>query len=191
MPDLHGWIADFECARDFAHRLIEEGERDNADPLLVDALTTAAIVRYCRCFTTGIRQRLHMDRLLSATAVEFEAHERIQKIRDWHIAHAVNRQEAHGLYVIVDDSLGATSGVIGISSQGTSQIPLLPADAQELGRLCSRWIAQLKSELAQEHLRLSPMATQLSREEALRLPEGEPESSEDIHSKRTRGPRDT
>ena len=190
IPDLHGWIADIDSAREFAERLTEECEKQEPEPLLLDALTTAAIVRYCRCFTTGVRSKLHIDKLPSATPVEIEVHERICAIRNWHIAHAVNQQEMHGLYVIVDDSPGATTGAIGFSSQGTSQIPLLPADAAEMANLCSRWIAQLKGELAQENLRLMPLARQLSREEALRLPEGELESSEDIYLKRTRKPRD-
>jgi hypothetical protein len=190
ISDLHGWISDIDSAREFAERLVQESEKENPDTLLVDALTTAAIIRYNRCFTTGFRARLEIDRLSSATAADVDLHERICAIRNLHIAHAVNEQEVHALYVIVDDSREATTGALGFSSQATSQIPLLPDEAVEMTKLCNKWVQLLKEQLAQENFRLMPLVTQLSREDLFRLPEGEPESNEDVHSRRKRRPRD-
>ena len=185
--DVHGWLNDISSAREFAERLIEESEKKGPDTLLLDALSTAAIVRYCRCFTTGIRERLPIGQLPSATEAEIELHKRLCGIRDRHISHAVNQQEAYALYVIIDESREATTGALGLSSQSTAQIPLLPFDAAEMVDLCSKWIVRLKEQLAQENACLMPLVTQLSREELLSLPQDKPQSNDDIHVKRKRG----
>lgn len=187
IPDVHGWLDDISCSREFAERLIHEGEKESPDTLVLDALSTAAIVRYCRCFTTGVRERLRIEQLPSATDAETELHNRLCGMRDRHICHAVNEQEAHGLYVIVDESREATTGALGFSSQATAQIPLLPLDAAEMVDLCRRWIVWLKERLVQENTRLMPLVTQLSREELLTLPQDHPTSNDDIQVKRKRG----
>jgi hypothetical protein len=186
MPAIHGWLDDMSSSRKFAERLIQEAESDSPETVLLDALSAAAIVRYFRCFTTGRRERLRIEQLPSATEAETALHERICGMRNWHISHPVNQQEAHAVYVIVDESPGATTGALGISSQATAQIPLEPLEAREMADLCSRWIAWLEEQLAQESTRLMPLASPLSREELLALPRDEPQYNEDVHAKRKR-----
>jgi hypothetical protein len=186
IPDIHGWLDDISGSREFAERLHREAEAPNPDACLLDALSAAAIVRYCRCFTTGLRDRLTIEQLPLASAAEIDFHSRIRGVRDWHISHAVNQQEAHALYVIIDESPGATTGALDFSSRATSQIPLTPEDAREMVALCDKWIIWLRDRLAQEHARLIPLATRLSREELLSLPQDEPQSNEDINAKRPR-----
>src|SRR5437764_7327517 len=98
IPDIHGWLQDIHSAKELAERLIQETEAENPDPILLDALSTATLVRYSRCFTTGGRERLSIRQLPSADGAEIELHERLRGIRDWHIAHPVNLQEVHALY---------------------------------------------------------------------------------------------
>lgn len=188
IPDLHGWLVDIDSAREFAARLMQESERLDPDFLLIDALSTASIMRYCRCFTSGIRVRLQIDRLPSAAEVDVALHKRLCAVRDKHIAHAVNHNEAHALYVMIDDSPDASTCVLGLSSQGSALIPLSPVEAEEMIGLCKKWIEHLKNELAREKIRLRPYVELLSRDEILALPIGEPQPSEDVHSKRHRRP---
>lgn len=186
IPAIHGWLDDISCSREFAERLMQEGESDRPETVLLDALSAAAIVRYCRCFTTGRRERLRIEQLPVATAAEIGLHERICDIRNWHIAHPVNQQEAHALYVIIDESPGATTGALGFSSCATAQIPLVPCEAREMVDLCSKWIAWLEEQLAQENTRLMPLAILLSREELLSFPQDAPQYNEEIRAKRER-----
>jgi hypothetical protein len=111
-------------------------------------------------------------------------HERICGIRNWHISHPVNEQEVHAIYVIVDETLGATTAALGLSSQGSAQIPLEPSEAREVIALCDRWVEWLKEQLKLENDRVMPLVMPLSRKELLSLPEGEPQYNEDIHAKR-------
>ena len=185
IADVTGWLQDMHSAKELAERLIQEAEAEPPDPVLLDALSTATLVRYSRCFTTGIRERLSIANLPSATETEVELHERLRGIRDWHIAHPVNQQEVHALYVILDETPGATTGAIGFSSLSSTQLPLLPFEAKEMLELCSKWIAWLNEQLIQENMRLMPYANELSREELLSLPQDEPQSNTNIHARRT------
>ncbi len=101
LPDIHGWLEDIHSAHELASRLSQEVSAENPDPVLLDALSTAALVRYSRCFTTGIRARLSIEELSTASPTDIDLHERIRGIRDWHIAHPVNEQEVHALYVFL------------------------------------------------------------------------------------------
>jgi hypothetical protein len=167
-----------------AGRLLQELTRHEADHTLIDALSTAALIRYSRCFTTGIRERLDISQLLSASEADREFHERIRGIRDWHIAHPVNQQEAHALYVIIDEATGATTGALGFSSQSSVDATLLPNEVEALLELCTKWMEWLNGELVAENLRLMPLASLLTRQQLLALPQGEPQSNPNIRAKR-------
>jgi hypothetical protein len=189
LPDIHGWLDDIHSAQDFARRLSHELDAENPDLLLVDALTTAALVRYSRCFTTGIRIPLSIDALSTALPTDIELHGRLRGIRDWYIAHPVNKQEVHTLYVIFDGSPGATTGVIGFSSRTSAQGALQQAEADAMSELCEKWINYLKSQMTQEEMRLVEHANRLSRTELLSLPQDEPQPNSNIKAKRRQVPR--
>lgn len=185
IPDIHGWMQDIASARDIAVRLTKEAESEPPDPVLLDAMSTSAVVRYSRCFTTGSRERLHIKQLSSADSTEIALHDRIRGIRDWHVAHPVNQQEVHALYIIVDEAPGAKTQALGFSSFSSVQLPLRPFEAVQLVTLCSKWIDWLNIQLVQENLRLMPHANLLSREAILALPQDEPRPDENIRARRT------
>jgi hypothetical protein len=39
IPDIHGWLADMSSAREFAERLIQEAESEDAEGVLIRALS--------------------------------------------------------------------------------------------------------------------------------------------------------
>jgi hypothetical protein len=185
-PDIHGWLDDIDSSREFAQRLLHESESQSPDKAVIDAMSVAAIIRYCRCFTTGCREQLRIDDLPSLSEGERRFHGWIIGVRNRHISHPVNQQEAHALYVIVDETPGADTGALGISSCTSSQIPLAQLEATDLIMLCARWTAHLKVQLAEESERLRPLINSLSRAEIMSLPQGDPEYNEDIYAQRAR-----
>lgn len=170
-------------------RLWSESSSETADILLLDALSTAAVVRYCRCFTSGVRARLSIDDLPTATSVEIELHMHIKGVRDRHVSHAVNEQEVHGLFVILDGSPHARTGAIGVSSFSSVDLPLQPGDVRPMIELCGKWVQWLKGQLSQEQAKLMPLVSNLSRADLLALPQEEPQTSSNIWSKRSAKPR--
>lgn len=184
IEDLHGWLVDLHAAKTMFERQSSLLDDDRSDPLLVDALSTAAVVRYGRCFTSGIRRRLSLDSLPNSTPEEAELHERIRGVRDWHVAHAVNLQEAHGLYVIVSPDPAGDPTVLGLSSQSTADLPLDRHEVVAAANLCERWIVALEKRLAAENLRLRPYLDGLTHQQLMALPGGEPTTNSNIRARR-------
>ncbi|MDE2807332.1 MAG: hypothetical protein OXN90_02850 [Gemmatimonadota bacterium] len=91
--DLTGIRYDLESARSLATKLQRVMEGDNPDYELVDALTTAILVRYSRPFSGGIRKWPKEDVLDELSAEQRHKHDRLRNFRDKHIAHSVNAFE--------------------------------------------------------------------------------------------------
>lgn len=185
VPDIHGCLQDIQSSQELATRLLAELNAENPDPVLLDALSTATLVRYSRCFTSGIRVRLSIEELPTATPADVELHERLRGIRDWHIAHPINKQEVHALYVILDGSPTAMTGAIGFSSFSSVESPLEPSQASAMLELCVKWTDWLKIQLVHAQEPLIPYANRLSRAELLALPQDEPRPNSNIRAKRT------
>ena len=175
------------AARSFLERLSELTNCSDPDPVLIEALSTAALVRYCRNFTSGIREKLKIEILLTATPEEVVLHERLRKIRDKHVAHPVNQQEVDALYLIVDESHDVDYPVLGLSSYLSASLPLTLVEAQLTRGFCVKWITQLQNQLVEEKLRLQPFAAQLSRDQILSLPIDEPEPNPNVDARRRQG----
>lgn len=184
LPDIHGWLEDMHSAREFATRLSLELSTESPDPVLLDVFSTSALIRYSRCFTSGIRTRLSIDELSTASLADRLIHEKIRDIRDRHIAHPINEQEVHATYLILDGSQGATTGAIGLSSFSNVDLHLQPLEIDAMLGLCDKWVLWLKEQLAQENIRLMPFALKLSRDQLLSLPTDEPRPNSDIRAKR-------
>jgi len=93
LADLTGISYDLEHAREFATRLKSALAFRSPDASLVEPLTIASIIQYCRPFSGGKRMNLN-DRLLSVFSEDQKAkHAWIRSVRDRHIAHSVNTFE--------------------------------------------------------------------------------------------------
>ena len=96
LMDAHGIRRDFVTAKAEAHYLLSH--LANADPidfLLIQALTTSLIVRYCRPFAKGVRKRqIARDLVGELTSTEGLYHQRNLDWRNKHIAHSVNRDRS-------------------------------------------------------------------------------------------------
>lgn len=184
LPDIHGWLQDIHSAHELASRLSHDLRMENPDPVLLDALSTSALVRYSRCFTTGIRARLSIEQLPTASPTDNVLHEKLRGIRDRHIAHPVNEQEVHAVYVILDDSPEATTGAIGFSSFSSANLHLQRSEVSAMLELCEKWIDWLNAQFIQEQMPLIPLVNGLSRNELLSLPQDEPQPNSNIWAKR-------
>jgi hypothetical protein len=184
LPDIHGWLQDIHSTREFLERLDHVLSAEVDDPIVLDALSTAALVRYSRCFTTGSRERLQLGQLDSASEAEIALHDRLRAIRDWHVAHPINLQEVHAFYVIVDADQNATTGALGFSSFSSGDLALRPDEVEAAIRLCDRWIKCLTEEFVNEQMKLLPLANRLSRDELLNLPADEPQPNPNLRARR-------
>jgi hypothetical protein len=94
VADLTGVHYDLESAKDLALKLramVSAGR--TCDFSLVDALSTAILVRYSRAFVKGVRRPLQQDALHELSDSQRTNREYFIPLRHKHIAHSVNSFE--------------------------------------------------------------------------------------------------
>ena len=181
-----GYFVDLKAAQACIEQLLEMTLAP--DTLTVaEALSTAAVIRYCRCFASGIRQKLDINSLITASAKEIAIHDRMRGVRDWHVAHPVNQQEVHALHLIVNDDPNANDLVLGMSSYQATSRPLKTDEFRLALSLCSKWVTHVQDKVVEEQLRLKPYVDQLSRADILALPTMNPDTNSNIQARRTQG----
>ena len=182
LPDLTGCFTDMMDARKFCLRLESVARSSDHDYVLMDALETAALIRYCRCFTTGNRLRLNLQSGPALSVDEVKFHDRVSEIRSKHVAHPVNRFETQSVYVGMQVSPLGHVFATGVSSGSRSGLSLSSSDVAALKAMCEKWLIWLHEAINAECSRLLPMAQLMSGEQLLALPTGpiEPNSNPKI-----------
>lgn len=181
---LEGQFQDIWDARDFFKAFVEVSEQKAF--ILQDAVVTAAVIRYGRSFGQGMRPKLKIEQLPNLTAKEEALHNKIIAVRNKYVAHPVNMQETHSIYIgyQVDPNSNAVATVV---STGTlANIALSLTDALNSIELCSRWLAWLHEENLNEGKRLLEHAKRMTSSELLALPKGPMPTEEDPEKKRRR-----
>ena len=85
------------CRRLDAELAKPESDHDN---LLVEAMWTAALVKYIRCFTSGKRTELDSS-VFDGMDGAHDTHQYFKNMRDKHVAHSVNPFEGVGVRVLL------------------------------------------------------------------------------------------
>ena len=93
LADLTGIRYDLESARSFANKFQSVMEGEQPDYELIDALTTAILVRYSRPFSGGVRKWKSKDALDWMSEDQRRKHKRFRNFRSKHIAHSINAFE--------------------------------------------------------------------------------------------------
>lgn len=184
LDTVTGHLVDMASAHTFLQRLAILSQGSETDGTAMEAYAVAAVIRYCRCFSSGSRAKLRIKDLETATSAEIELHDHLRGVRDWHIAHPVNQQEVHAVHLIVAPSRNGEFEVRGASSFSAAALPLDSVQAELAISLTNKWLDLLKKRIVDEQLRLRPYAQALSREELLALPERNPEPNRDIRARR-------
>ncbi len=136
LADLWGVRRDLELARkqcELALTLCGQGQ----DALLIDGMTTSALVRYMRCFSGGQRAGLAKEDLHGLSEEFRGMHEHFRSLRDRHVAHSVNHYEQCYITASLQDEgdqrehfdglYGASGRVIQNANNATGLLALIEA----------------------------------------------------------------
>ena len=133
--DLTGIRFDLESARSLAEELkttlrdILDGGYSRSNVL--DALSTAVLVRYCRPFSSGVRRKALGDDVLAALNESQRAkHEHLKAFRDKHIAHSVNAYEENQTVARYVLERVRVEGVYAVECNHSRVVGLSSAEAQ-------------------------------------------------------------
>jgi len=90
LADLYGIIIDLDTAAQLCSKVIELSKTKTKDLIIEEGLVGAAVIRYGRCFTTGVRVRLGLEDLAELNAEELEAHNYFYALRNRFVAHSIS-----------------------------------------------------------------------------------------------------
>lgn len=171
---LAGAKHDLETAEAFCKLLAAVDLRSADGSALGDGLSVAVAIRYCRCFTTGVRRK-HTGDVLQTMVDALpdhlrEAHIFLTTVRDKHVAHSVNALEENHVTVHVREApdLPALGGI------GTLQartMALSPDSAPVVIELCRAIGAALDTVIDEQKAALTAEIAALPLEQVYTFPE--------------------
>jgi hypothetical protein len=180
LADLRGAEQDLESAAGMARYLKRHFETQPLDFTLVDALTTAILVRYSRPFTTGVRKRLGHEVLQLLSKTHREQHEKFRAWRDKHIAHSVNVFEENQLVARYWLEKVQTEGVREISINHTRLVGFSSADVEAILSLIEAILSRLKTVIGDEKAKVLAVVRALPLDDVISRPPKKPPSVPDV-----------
>ena len=150
LAGLTGIRYDLHSARCFAQMLKGEYEATQRNGDLVDALTSAILVRYSRPFVTGVRARLTDEALNVLSDPQRQKHDRLRAYRDKHVAHSVNEFEENQPVARYWVERVQEEGITSVECIHTRVVGLSLDDIEDVIELATEMIAYVDECLARE-----------------------------------------
>lgn len=145
---------------------------DANDYVTMDAMATTAVIRYCRCFASGVRSTLRIDDLPGLAAQDIALHQYLTDTRHKHIAHAVNQMETQSVFLGIRQADDGSAMVTAAHVGSRTQTAINRDQALEALELCRRWFHHLSGLIAIATDDIALRAQSLTSAELLALPRG-------------------
>lgn len=123
-----------------------------------DALSSAAVIRYARCFVEGKRQWLNEAFLATAPSELQELHRFFLRLRHRHVAHSVNPFEENDVTLSIGDHFVSSNEITSLGSQHGRVMGLSLGMPAKLKRLAQWLLLRLVDETKQEEQRVLKVA---------------------------------
>jgi hypothetical protein len=155
------WLVfyDLEGVVGTCDRLLELIAINSQDHVLLESLSTAALIKYVRCFGTGKRIGLREDDLVGLPGDPVGVHRYFKDLRDKHIAHSVNPLEQVRVGVILADD----GSVDALGHLAGRNISMSDEQARTLKTLAAAIISRLRQSLDSQHAKLLKWAQEQPR----------------------------
>jgi hypothetical protein len=153
LADLYGIVSDLATTLDLCGKVIELSALKPRDYFMEEGLMTAAVVRYGRCFTEGVRLSLKLEDLMGLDEESLNAHDYFLALRHKFIAHAVNAFEETHVTASARETDGKLEPITSVHP-GSSRILLTAETAQSLASLASAVSMVIKSRVISEEKKL-------------------------------------
>lgn len=136
LAELRAVLHDLKWVIEVCERLIAMLDTRLEEAVLTEALSTAALVRYMRCFSQGVRPKAPRELLDSLSDREQVRHQWFKDLRDKYVAHSVNPFEENVLTVLVPEEPTPNTQISGLGF-GHSRLLLDHDLARELHALAA------------------------------------------------------
>lgn len=149
--DLQGVIA-------YCDVLIDRSEITKLNFVEWEAISSAAVVRYARCFSSGVREALEHDLLNLADPDLQELHRFIIDLRNKHVAHSVNPFEENDVTLQIASHFQSSEEITAVNTAHGRLIGLSFGMPDQLKRLAEWLLLKLIEEVKNEKVKLLKLA---------------------------------
>jgi len=153
LAELYSIINDLEAAADYCTKAEELEKSKPRDFVVEEALVWAAIIRYGRCFTSGIRLRLGREDLTSLTVEDLAEHDHFYALRDRFVAHSICPFEETYVTASAHERDGVLLPITAVHP-GHHRVILEGSTARALGSLISKVSVEVKKRVSEEEKKL-------------------------------------
>ncbi len=161
LADINGVIIDLESVQMLSQYLANCFTSGKFEMEIVDAFSTAILVRYSRPFMPGVRQKIGPDILDALSAHQRKLHEKFMAWRNKHIAHSVNPFEENQVVAYYNDERVSEEGFQSISVQQHRLVGLGSQDLTELQELTSALLKLVNARVDAEKARILEMVRRM------------------------------
>ena len=153
LADLYGIEYDLSTASFLCAKALELSNLEQRDYLHVEALVSAAIIRYGRCFSTGARLGLTRKDIDGLDSAALEVHDYFKALRDKFVAHSVNPYENSYVTASVSERDGVRFPIESLNP-GYHRLVLSGNEAQGLSLLVNKVKAIVNERIERERTKL-------------------------------------
>ncbi len=154
LASLEGAEIDMCAVVDVCIRLEALSDISKSDVVLWEALSSAVVVRYGRCFNKGVRVSLPHNVILAASTEMETTHAFVSFLRDKHVAHSVNPFEENDVAVQIGDHFVSSMEITSVTTAHGRVLGLSFDMPTQLKELAEWWLAWIRTEKEVERNRL-------------------------------------
>jgi hypothetical protein len=169
IAELFSIRQDLLLTEQICERLLSVLQAPSNDAVLVEALWSAALVRYARSFTTGKRQTLNPSLVAHLPGDPMSDHIYYKNQRDKFIAHSVNPFEQSVVGLVLSPPDSETRQVLGVADLVLRQISDDKQIIRQLGTLANEMRKQIESQIDDGKKKLLMSAKQEQMDDLYRL----------------------
>ncbi|GAB4514308.1 MAG: hypothetical protein Tsb0026_19580 [Sulfuricaulis sp.] len=162
LASLGGIEQDLRGVITYCNLLVERSEITKLNFVEWEALSSAAVIRYARCFSSGVRDYLPHDLLDSADPELQQAHKFFMDLRSKHIAHSVNPFEENDVTIQIAAHFQSSEEICHINTAHGRRAGLSFGAPDLLKRLAEWLLHRVKEEMKVEQAALLQIARRRS-----------------------------
>jgi hypothetical protein len=167
LADLNGTRLDLKSVLSLAKYLQDRFSAGDLGLEIVDAFSTAILVRYSRPFMKGVREQLGENILQDLTEPQRKLHEKFIAWRNKHIAHSVNPFEDNRVVAYFNEETVLTEGIQSISVQQNGLLGLGAQDLAEIQEVTTALLGLLNTRIESETAKLLEIVRRMRIDEVL------------------------
>jgi len=153
LADLYGVVFDLNRATKLCSKAVEFSKLPDRDYELIKGLVAAAVVRYFRCFSSGVRYGLHRKDIENLGKDMLATHDYFKALRDKFVAHSVNPFEETYVTATVSERDGVKFPIRSVNP-GHHRVMLSELEAKSLEELVAKVTIEVGKRVKTEEERL-------------------------------------